>query len=587
MADYTGKINTQDIINIIERKKNISINDVEFLKNQIVTLDASKEPYQSALKILDTYLLNDIKILNDSLVGIQSAYQDRIDAGARTTLFWNYDGVDNMGNQLFTCIDAAKFVSGNSGIGSTVVRYTYSDGFTVGITTIFLNENGKVTDQSDLATLGMGVTALHALKIYTEPYTQDILNPLISSFPGSIGIVTSTYSAGFVTVNYSTKAVTVSGGNFITAGIKTGDIIYIGAGYTYGSATVSQVSTASSLSIASTSGLSGDPIQLQTYSILQGANFTTLNVLAPITAVTGLQTGQIIKSTNKPYVFSPRENKIIGIGTTVADLSTVYTGYSTSSVIYQLTLEDPFISPAQAPEPEILPDGSFFVEFDVLMNPNELSDSLAFDVPSRPKGDKGKPVFEKELKQPYVPQTISRYLEVNADKGVRIEYVRSFDDPSPKKWNHFLEGFQDPDQLDREVYVEEPKVGSGTLYYSIGFNRAPTDGFGNFAKEGDKIVNPIFIGLLFYDNLSNNPTLNAAINQKLNENAVLESEFQSNYSDYQQKIKASNLIRDDANELNIRIWGCRVKLGESLDTLSKYDIRLEAVIDPSVIDFTN
>ena len=584
---YLGKTTSEDIIEIIERKKKITRDDISFLKEQIVTLDAAKEPYQAALNIIDNQLLSDINKVNQPLYNIKNAYQDRIDAGSRTTLFWNYDGIELIGEVTyynFTCLDARKCASGNSGIGLTQISYVYVDGFTVGITTIPVDKNGRVANEDDLPLIGIGITSLHGLKLYSEPYTKDILDSSVEFFPGSVGIITGSYSVGFVSFSYSTNQFTTITGDFVSAGIQTGDIIYVGLGYTYGYATVSAVPSSKILSVGSTANLSGQPISSQNYFILQGADFNTLNVLAPLSSVTGLQTGQIIKSVNKPNVFPAPSNTIIGIGTTVADLSIVSSGYSTNATIYQLTLEDPFILPAQAPEPEALEDGSFFVEFQVLIDPKTVSNSLAIDPPSRPKGKNGKPVFEVPIKSPYTKQQISRYTSVNTDKGVRIKYHRSTNDSSTKKWDHFLEGFPDPDRLNDLVYVKEPKVGSGTLYNPIGFTQAPTNGFGTYAKEGDTLSLTSFMISLYYEDLPNNPTLNSAITQRISEKNSLEQVFYNNLDPFLQKIRASNVIRDDVNELNIRIWGCRVKLGESLDNLSKYNIRIDAVLDPSVLD---
>ena len=79
----------------------------------------------------------------------------------------------------------------------------------------------------------------------------------------------SVYSAGTVTVNYSALTVTGTGATFNTAGISTGDVIQIGAGSTYGEAVITAVSSASTISIASTQFLSGAVISGATYNINQ------------------------------------------------------------------------------------------------------------------------------------------------------------------------------------------------------------------------------------------------------------------------------------------------------------------------------
>lgn len=83
------------------------------------------------------------------------------------------------------------------------------------------------------------------------------------------GNIDSVYSAGTVTVDYGALTVTGLGATFNTAGIKTGDVIQIGAGSTYGEAVIASVSSASTITIASTQFLSGGEISGAAYNIGQ------------------------------------------------------------------------------------------------------------------------------------------------------------------------------------------------------------------------------------------------------------------------------------------------------------------------------
>ena len=80
----------------------------------------------------------------------------------------------------------------------------------------------------------------------------------------------SVYSDGTVTVDYSALTVTGTGATFNTAGlINAGDVIQIGAGSTFGEAVIASVSSASTITIASTQFLSGAAISGATYNINQ------------------------------------------------------------------------------------------------------------------------------------------------------------------------------------------------------------------------------------------------------------------------------------------------------------------------------
>ena len=62
------------------------------------------------------------------------------------------------------------------------------------------------------------------------------------------------YDDGTVAVNFGTKKVVGTGTTFNTAGISTGNVIAVGAGATFGYAVITAVDSASTLSIARTSG---------------------------------------------------------------------------------------------------------------------------------------------------------------------------------------------------------------------------------------------------------------------------------------------------------------------------------------------
>lgn len=78
------------------------------------------------------------------------------------------------------------------------------------------------------------------------------------------------YSSGTVTINgtnYTNKTITGSGTSFTSASV--GDVISVGAGGTLGQAVISQVTSNTLISIATTQYLSGSNISGATYTISQ------------------------------------------------------------------------------------------------------------------------------------------------------------------------------------------------------------------------------------------------------------------------------------------------------------------------------
>ena len=154
----------------ITEKKQQKLNNVEYFKEQILLTDALKEDYDNAVKSIDSDLLGDITTVNNTLIGVQSAYQNRIDSGCRTDLFWRVEGY-------------------NAGTGnySLVVEKLSVVGY--GTSVAFLDSSGGITTYADgvIEIPGMGGDNLHAIRYYDEPYMKDIGDTTIGSFIGIVG----------------------------------------------------------------------------------------------------------------------------------------------------------------------------------------------------------------------------------------------------------------------------------------------------------------------------------------------------------------------------------------------------------------
>jgi hypothetical protein len=114
----------------------------------------------------------------------------------------------------------------------------------------------------------------------------------------------SVYAVGVVTVSYANLTVTGSG-NFVTGGVAAGDVIQIGAGSTFGEAVITSVSSASTITIASTQFLSGGAISGAIYNINQQPKYA-------------LGVGQTYRgATNPSLVYGIDENEV-GVAATTA-----------------------------------------------------------------------------------------------------------------------------------------------------------------------------------------------------------------------------------------------------------------------------
>jgi hypothetical protein len=439
-----------DISAIVDQKYQQQVDTINFAKQQIVILDDAKEPYKAALTGIDASLYRDIKEVNNTIVAVGSAYQDRIDAGCRSDLFWAQTGftTNPVDTWTYTCTAISYVGYGTTaflpvGFGSTAIPAQY----------------GYETDN------------FHGIKQYNEPYFEDLLDTYVGSGIGTIGVGT-----------------------------------------------------------------------------------TELFILAPIatSGIEGLEVGQLVQS-SKPLVFSGNVNTIVGIATTVKDLSGIEElGITTNkSVINVLTLKDQSIGNAKAPE-----DDNSYVTFTVLISPDDLPDDYAI-----PFGSGA-----------YTPQTVSMMNQDSVGSATSIEYVNNGSPNVSVQWNKFLNGFPNPDDL--EETVSPPNVGAGVQHYRIGFTSAPTvSGF--IATEGQVVSTTIQIGQISspvgFVTLSTCPSQEAALAQAISDRDAKESEFSSGISTFNNKLNLTNSIREDLSELNLRIWAYRMQIGKAQENQIKYD----------------
>ena len=111
----------------------------------------------------------------------------------------------------------------------------------------------------------------------------------------------SVYAVGVVTVSYGDLTVTGSG-DFVTGGVAAGDVIQIGAGSTFGEAVISSVSSASTITIASTQFLSGEAISGAAYNINQQPKYA-------------LGVGETYRGTTNPSLVYGVDEIEVGIAT--------------------------------------------------------------------------------------------------------------------------------------------------------------------------------------------------------------------------------------------------------------------------------
>jgi hypothetical protein len=282
-----------------------------------------------------------------------------------------------------------------------------------------------------------------------------------------------------------------------------------------------------------------------------GVGSTELFILAPLNrnAIVGLETGMIVQA-DTSLVFSSNVNTIVGIGTTIKDLSELPNlGITTTqSTVNVLTLENQALRTVLAPAPD-----ATYTTFTVLMNPDDLDDDFSVAPQT----------------SPYVPERVGIMNMETVGSATSIIYDNSGRPNVDTQWNPFSLGLPDPENDFEEG--EEPNVGAGKTYYKVGFSSAPAifagSSFVRFATEGESVIAQTPFGQLSSsvgnEPLSACPDEEAALTAAINVRDAKESEFNSGISTFNNKIRLVNALREDLQQIDLRIWAHRTQIGES------------------------
>lgn len=160
----------------------------------IIETDGTKEAYDDIIKSLDVDIFNEVQSVNSKIVDVASAYQDRINVGCRTDVFWRKTGTSGTS---YTLVATQLSLAGYAGTLPNVEYFTGS---------------GFVT-YSNYGTFGFSTESAYGVKYYNEPITEDLEDTFVTSFIGNIS-------------NGSDKLIVLSVvGSSSTIGITTGQLV--------------------------------------------------------------------------------------------------------------------------------------------------------------------------------------------------------------------------------------------------------------------------------------------------------------------------------------------------------------------------
>lgn len=205
---------SDDLIRDSRSKAAQKISNIEHFKTQVLLVDAEKELYDEGIIAIDSDLIGDINLTNDSLVAVRSAYQARIDGGCRTDLFWKITGVTTSGGgEQPVSYEIELEVDQLGDVG-------YADSIT------YLDSSGGITTYAaGTVVIGAGNTSdnLYGIKFYDQPYLKDIGDTTIGEFIGFVGTgstelaIISQVSDELIT-EYETTNLVISGKDGVFSG---------------------------------------------------------------------------------------------------------------------------------------------------------------------------------------------------------------------------------------------------------------------------------------------------------------------------------------------------------------------------------
>ena len=284
----------------------------------------------------------------------------------------------------------------------------------------------------------------------------------------------------------------------------------------------------------------------------------------------GIKTGMLVQTQPAALgIFAGTYNEIIGVGTIMLDIRSIDSGIGTNSTkVNVLTLETNTIGIASVP----MPDGTY-PSFIISKDP----DSLAVE-------DWGIEFGEAV----YTPQTLKMMISSSIGAGTSIAYDTSGEPNVFRTWNQFMLGFPDPD--DSESNVTIPQVGAGRSHYLVGFGSFPVAAGGGAATLGGSRT--VQAAALTDGSLYNNVSTTCSTQQTNLVNAIttrdtLESALAASMSTFNNRLTLTNAIREDQNDINLRIWAYRMQIGKADADIDKAKTFRGTIENSEFLDIIN
>ena len=617
-----------------------SLNDgygqVKFFQDSVVILDNDKSDWDNAIFKLDSELFGEIQIVNRAIDDVKDAYNDRLSGvgSCKSDLFWlayNYDSTEDEYDLVCAKINGngytdlmaqlgADFPSANLvGVGSTFFNYILPSANGVGgigvLTTSPTNavtgaEQGTTnsfTHDENTFRFGFEPKNYYGLKYYVEPYQLDIGDTFVTSFIGTVNAgsnqltvmspVGSTGQDPSVTPIYKTgQLVTCDKDGVLTIptkiiGINTGtaDLAQIPTTGAAGVVTTN-VSTVNILSLDPVAGIAVSAFDSTSFSILDNPTTGPIGVISDVTS-----NGEVYIP-NQRYHAVPSTSNFSGEGATFSVFTNASGGIATVGI--STTTGGVAIDIIGA-------GGLGYANGDTIaiagtsigMGAGTTANDLSFTVKTIQEGRfrfgfilHDDPTF---WPKPSDPQTVGIMQTANLGIGGRISLDNSGDPKGSQSWDPALEGMEipmDPTNYRILTRVDAPSVGADKAFWKVGFQTAPArskpggvppilahEGETNGSQAISAVEN--HLATLSACDASLDNTINNALSIVTTKEAAFTNEDGRNKT----MVDATNALREERNELCMRIWGSRTAIGDLNNKITRLE-SLRGYIEDETIE---
>ena len=616
-----------------------SLNDgygqVKFFQDSVVILDNDKSDWDNAIFKLDSELFGEIQIVNRAIDDVKDAYNDRLSGvgSCKSDLFWvayNYDSIEDEYDLVCAKINGngytdlmtqlgADFPSANLvGVGSTFFNYILPSANGVGgigvLTTSPTNavtgaEQGTTnsfTHDENTFRFGFEPKNYYGLKYYVDPYQLDIGDTFVTSFIGTItsgsnsltvmSPVGSTGQDPSVSPIYQTGQIVTcdKDGVFSSTtkivGINTGtaDLAQIPTTGAAGVVTTN-VSTVNILSVNPAAGAGVSAFESISFSVLDNPTTGPVGLISDVTS-----NGEVYKA-NQKYHAVPSTSNFSGEGATFSVFTNASGGIATVGI--STTTGGVAIDIIGA-------GGLGYSNGDIItiagtsIGAGTTVDDLSFSVKTIQDGRfrfgfilHDDPSY---WPQPNDPQTVGIMQTANIGIGGRISLDNSGDPKGSQSWDPQLDGYtipMDPSNPRILTRVDPPTVGADKAFWRVGFQTAPARSKPGGvppikAHEGETLGSQAISAI--ENHLATLSACDASLDNTINNAIGILTTKEASFTDEDGRnnllVDATNALREERNDLCMRIWGNRTAIGDLNNKITRLEslrgfINMETIED--------